>query len=312
MNKISVIVPVYNGEDYIDKCIRLILNQTYKNFELIIINDGSTDKTMDIIKKYKDDRIKVYSQCNKGAGAARNLGLCIAEGEYICFIDCDDIISDNYLQQMIKMCKNYNADIATCAYEKKYKINNKTKILNKSEGLKYLIALPEKIPMSVIGKIFTRDIIANIRFDENNHFEDIEFSTKTFLNANKVVYYCNEILYKHVKRVNSRSKYYEGDDRIKACLSSIDLVKKTCPDLLGDYICYTLYNSVAIANSMILNNKYNLQLLAEIKNIVSENIKYLKKSNYSLPKKMQLYLFNYNFNIYSKVYKTLKRGEKDG
>ena len=87
MKKISVIVPIYNSEKYISNCIDSILSQEYKDFELLLINDGSTDNTINIINSYNDGRIKIYNQENKGAGSARNLGLKYATGKYIVFID---------------------------------------------------------------------------------------------------------------------------------------------------------------------------------------------------------------------------------
>ena len=96
--KFSIIVPVYNVENYVDKCIKSILNQTYKNYEVIIINDGSTDNSLNIINKYKNNKkIKIITQKNKGLSNARNNGMKMATGDYLLFIDSDDYIEDKLL-----------------------------------------------------------------------------------------------------------------------------------------------------------------------------------------------------------------------
>lgn len=149
MSDVSIIVPVYNSEKYIAKCIESILNQDYKEFELLLINDGSTDSSCNIMNLYDDKRIKIYNQENKGTGSARNLGLKYATGNYIAFVDSDDTIENNYLSIMLELIKKNNADIVSCQY-KQNKDTEKIEILDKEQAFKYLIALPEKIPMSVI------------------------------------------------------------------------------------------------------------------------------------------------------------------
>jgi len=110
--EISVIIPVYNAEKTIAWTIDSILNQTFKNFELIIINDGSTDSTLDIIKKFKDKRIKVFNQKNQGAPRARNLGMKKSKGQYISFIDADDMWTNDKLELQLKALKNSKAEVA--------------------------------------------------------------------------------------------------------------------------------------------------------------------------------------------------------
>ena len=105
MELISIILPVYNGEQLIERCIESILKQTYKNFELIIVNDGSTDKTLEKIQKYKDERIRIINQSQQGTGQARNAGLKEVLGNYVCFIDSDDTVDENFLKTMYELIK---------------------------------------------------------------------------------------------------------------------------------------------------------------------------------------------------------------
>ena len=110
---ISIIVPVYNVEDYIDKCLRSIVNQTYKDIEIILINDGSTDSSGDICLKWQeaDNRIIYIKKKNEGQGAARNLGVKIAKGDYLTFVDADDWIEENAIACLYESEKKSNADI---------------------------------------------------------------------------------------------------------------------------------------------------------------------------------------------------------
>lgn len=298
MELISIILPVYNGEQLIERCIESILKQTYKNFELIIVNDGSTDKTLEKIQKYKDERIRIINQSQQGTGQARNAGLKEVLGDYVCFIDSDDTVDENFLKIMYELIKPNNAQVVACSYkENKNVVYN----LNKEQGLQYLISLPEKIPMSVCGKLFTKKSIENIQFDKVNHFEDIKFITEVFIKSDKIVY-IEKKLYNYIQRENSRSKYFKGDDRMKACLENVKLVESVCPTLTDSYITYSLFNSIAIANRMILNDSYNDELLKNVKVTVKDNIKSVKKSQYNFLKKMQIYLFNWNFGVYKKAY----------
>lgn len=303
MEKISVIIPVFNDEKRIEKSINSVLNQTYDNLELIVINDGSTDKTLEKIQKYSDKRIRVFTQENQGTGQARNRGLKEATGDFICFVDSDDTIELNFLETMINLIRQKEASIVACSYK-----NNTGKIyeLDKTEAFKYLIALPEKIPMSVVGKIFKRNAIETLYFDKSNHFEDIKFAVEAFANADKVVY-LEKILYKYTQREDSRSKYFKNDDRMKACLGNRELVKQKFPELIDDYITYSLFNSIAIANSMILNDSYNNELLSKVKEQVQNNVESIKKSKYTVWKKWQLYLFISDFTMYKILYKLFKR-----
>ena len=135
--KISVIVPIYNAEDYLLKSISAISCQTYKNLEIILIDDGSTDGTLKICQEFaqKDDRIKVYTQKNKGVASARNKGISVATGDYIAFVDSDDVISFDMYEILVDLINTTGSQIVGCHYSKfqkkpgftrdeKYKIYN--------------------------------------------------------------------------------------------------------------------------------------------------------------------------------------------
>ena len=140
MPKISVIVPVYNVEKYLRKCIESILNQTFREFELILVDDGSTDSSGKICDEYalKDSRIKVIHKENGGASSARNAGLDVAKGEYIGFVDSDDWIEMDMYGELYRLIKENNTDISVCG------INNIKDIKYKNENLKEKIQIIKK------------------------------------------------------------------------------------------------------------------------------------------------------------------------
>ena len=110
---VSIVVPVYNVENYVSKCIQSIFRQTFKNYELIVVNDGSTDNSLSKLQKFSDNRLKIINQKNKGLSGARNTGIKRAIGKYITFIDSDDWISEDYLEVMVSYARKYNADIVS-------------------------------------------------------------------------------------------------------------------------------------------------------------------------------------------------------
>lgn len=114
MVDVSIIVPVYNTEEYLQKCLDSLTNQTLKNIEIICVNDGSTDNSLKILQDnaIKDDRIKIINQENKKQGAARNAGMQVATGEYIGFVDSDDYVDLHYFERLYRVARNYNSDIA--------------------------------------------------------------------------------------------------------------------------------------------------------------------------------------------------------
>ena len=127
--KVSVIIPTYNSDKYLKKCIESILLQTYKNIEIIIINDGSTDKTDDIVKKYEDERIKYYKNKNQGIGKSRNYGIKQSTGEYIMFVDSDDYIDESAVEEMIKKITDSNLDMLVCDFYKIEKVKEEVKLV---------------------------------------------------------------------------------------------------------------------------------------------------------------------------------------
>ena len=301
--KISVIVPVFNSEKTIRRCIDSILNQSYENFEIIIVNDGSTDKTKKILNEYNDDRIVIINQKNYGTGVARNNGILRTSGKYICFIDGDDEIKSSYLEELYNSIIYFDADVSCSVVNDS---NKGIKLLNKVDGFRMLLDLPETISMSVCRKLFKKNVLENISFDVSNHYEDVAYVMKVFLNANSVVVIPSS-LYIYHKQEGSRSQLYYGYERIQSCLECFDVIKKDYPMLYSKYIAYTLFNSLGVFNKMVVLDRYEQEVIDYIYDMVSNNFKHVIISHYPFYKKIQLLLF-YKFNkLYIFLYKKNRR-----
>lgn len=184
--KISIIIPVYNVEKYIDKCIQSILCQTFKEFEMILIDDGSPDKCGEICDEYakKDNRIKVYHQENGGVSAARNLGIRESVGEYICFVDPDDYLMEDYCEKFYNAVKQTGTKLAICNYinfkngdteptiESRKRVNSKTYV--KHDAMEEYLLDDNNYEKYVvpITKIYHRSIWENLTFPEGKVYED--------------------------------------------------------------------------------------------------------------------------------------------
>ena len=176
---ISCILPVYNVDKYIGRCIETILSQTFSNFELIIIDDGSTDKSGSICESYalKDKRIKIIHKTNGGVSSARNLGICFARGIWISFIDSDDWVESCFFERMLDASYNSNADIIQCNYfhndkEKK----SEPDITNLKQSDLFFLMCKDEMHSYIWNKFFKAEIIKSYRFDEQLKIcEDLEF-----------------------------------------------------------------------------------------------------------------------------------------
>lgn len=204
---ISVIVPVYNAEKFIKRCIDSILCQTYKDFELILINDGSKDNSYGILQDYEktDVRIKLYNQDNQGVSSARNKGLEIAKGDYVLFIDSDDWIESNMFEILINNIKKSNSEISCCQYDKNISDEiSEFEIWSRDAILSSFIE-HKKINGSLVNKLIKREVISDIKFDITVHYgEDALFLWKILLNVN---FLCitNKVLYHVVLHNDSAS-----------------------------------------------------------------------------------------------------------
>lgn len=205
---ISIVIPIYNAEKYLEECLNSIKNQTYKNFEVIMVNDGSKDNSEMICKNFlrSDSRFRYFTKENGGVSSARNVGLDNVEGDYITFIDADDWVDENHLEILIDGIIKNNCEVAISSYmrfintRETYLINiysNQEKYLlnyGKMNREKFLTELPKLISINnsfncAVSKLFSRRLVEDIRFDSNIIYaEDLDFYFKLYLKANNFIF----------------------------------------------------------------------------------------------------------------------------
>lgn len=192
MIKVSVIVPVYNTEKYLGICLSSLVHQTFKDFEIIVINDGSTDNSQRIIDDYKKEYpklIKSFSFPNQGISKSRNIGITKAKGKYITFIDSDDYVDITFLEEMYNKITFEKADLCVCDY---YTVNEEEEIKKfkiddfPNSSLKDNPELLLKVNPSPWNKLFKKELFKNLKF-ENIKYEDLLLVTKILLEAKKIV-----------------------------------------------------------------------------------------------------------------------------
>lgn len=228
MADISIIVPIYNAEKFIKKCVDSLLNQTKKELEFILINDGSTDKTHDILKTYKDKRIKYFKNKNQGIGKTRNFGIEKATGKYIIFIDSDDHIEPTTCEELYNKAIKEKADVVVCDFFKVYD-DGSIEDINlpsfKTSKLKDNPNILIDINLSPWNKIYSTKLIKdnNIRFAEGIKYEDVPFVSEALDRANKIAKLDKKLNY-YVIHGNSETTV--RDKRIFDILKIVDMIRK--------------------------------------------------------------------------------------
>lgn len=237
--KISIIIPVYNIEKYLSECLESILNQTFKDFEVICVNDGSTDSSLEILKSFaqKDSRFKIFSQKNQGAAIARNTGIKQAKGEYLQFLDSDDYFEPNMLEELYCYAEKYDSDLVVCSSRKVDDFGNITesrnpnspinldltplnKVFNRKDIGENIFSILTPVPWN---KLYKRDLILKngIEFPNLKICEDVAFVHCAVACAEKIVVFDKELINYRFNRENSmatyRSKY--TIDVVKSCLN---------------------------------------------------------------------------------------------
>lgn len=199
MIKISVIIPVYNTEEYIGECLDSLINQTYPNMEIIAIDDGSTDGTLDIMKSYEaqyPDKLKVLTQANQGQAVARNHGLEFATGDYLGFVDSDDWVDKDMYEKMINQAIATSADIVIVDMVDHFP--NRTIYHHSS-----VFDNKFKVTPSACNKLFKRDFVGNVRFPKGLWYEDFCFTTKLLFTTDAIATIHEGLYHCHAREVST-------------------------------------------------------------------------------------------------------------
>lgn len=264
---ISVIVPVYNCEKYIESCINSILDQDYHELELILVDDGSTDASGNLCDEYaaQDKRIKVLHGKNSGVSAARNKGIQMAEGKWYSFVDADDYLDRDMYSTLIAFQKKTGAEIVQCGYRR---IENDLEVFSTNSSDQYIQNTKEAVKCLIEGKLFSnalwtklfnKKVIDNISFDENLKInEDILFNFKAFMQAKKIAYIA-QAKYNYVVHEDSTCFIVEDEKKlIDVCtVSKYILMNLEDKKIIG--IARTRYVQMLILYFRLLykKNKFN-------------------------------------------------------
>lgn len=319
---ISIIVPIYNVELYLRKCINSIRNQTYKNIEIILVDDGSPDNCGKICDEYKqkDNRIKVIHKKNGGLSEARNYGIEISTGDYILFVDSDDYIANNMCQILLEKAQRYKADIVSCNLEEVYEdgtykinkqaINTKEQVFSNLEMIGTYF-FDDTIDTNVVwNKLYARKLFFGehkLRFPVGRLHEDNYTIYKLYYYANKVVV-IDDVLYYYLRRSNSitgKPSYKNIIDKLDARIGEFSFANDIKDPILKSMVfAHSLNSYMGLINdtSIDIRNANIQNKLQEYKLCILKNAD-VSKNNYINYKGYVKY-FAMKFNL-EKIYSLL-------
>lgn len=315
MIKVSVIVPVYNVEPYIEKCLESLTKQTLKDIEIIVVNDGSPDNSQKIIDKYtkKYKNIKSYIKENGGLSDARNFGLTKATGEYISFVDSDDSVEETMLEKLYEEATKKKLDIVVCDYyqlwpNKEYKEIIKSNLKYSDEIIKNYLLSP---PMAWT-RLYKKEIFKNVKFTKNIYYEDLECMPKLVKYTNKIEF-LEEPLYNYLQRDGSIMKQKEFNDKLYDIFKVLDSNRKELYKKYPDEIEYMyITHLLRTATLRFLDYPNYKETIAKVISTIKEYFpnwkqnKYYKKSSKKL-KLVCILAYNNQTKILKLIKKILKK-----
>lgn len=313
MPLLSIIIPVYNVERYIERCVNSIINQSYQNFELIIIDDGSIDgssKILDILSS-NDNRIQVYHVKNGGVSRARNLGLSFSKGEFIAFVDADDIVKNEMYTEMISIAQTENYDMVQCNYEDLYEDGNVFQhneigtLTIENEDDMIIACMERVIYANIFTKLFRKKTINNIYFDESiKYAEDLKFVVDC-CEASKKIKLIELVGYQYFQR-NDSADHKKINENYLSILKVADYFKKmyfnnntVYPYVIKNDVLQTKYLIDRISVQQGKMKKY----LPSLRKRLLVNRKFIRETkNYRIQDKIKIIIICVFPNLYSKLY----------
>lgn len=316
---VSVIVPVFKVERYIQRCLDSICNQTYRNLEIILIDDGSPDRSGEICDEYarKDKRIKVIHKQNAGVSAARNDGLDIATGDFITFVDSDDYIAPEMYQTLVKLIIDKKVDIAICnfAKENKYGVfepywkEDLQCIFSQQEQLKYLLT-NRYYCCSCCEMLFKKKYLTDIRFDiMKKHNEDLLFIYEVMKKAQKSVY-SSKALYFYCNNQDSAANSNFNDSKMSIIEVSEYInqdVQQEFPELAKIEKREYMRNNITCAMEMVRSSYKNENAIYRVRNNITRGLGSYVFSNASFGYKILAVLISLNWNVFKKYVRIRER-----
>lgn len=312
--KVSVIVPVYNTEKYLKNCIDSLLKQNFEDYEIIVINDLSPGNAEEIIKSYNDKKIVyIKNKTNKGIGYNRNLGIKKAKGEYVCFIDSDDYVKEDFISKMYNYSKENNLDLCVCDYVNVDEEGNKLKkfnlsdfcITNYEENNKILC----EINLAPWNKLYKKDMLVKnkIEFSETLKYEDLSFVALSIKNSKKIGKINEQLNY---YTIHNNSETTTRDKRVFDIFKQLDIVRNEYKS--GKYLDEL---TVSVLLNYTIQQRYQIDKDTQSK-FIDDAFKYLNDNN--IDYKHSEYIKNRSFlkrlieknkfitKIYCKIYSMLK------
>ena len=344
MAQISIIIPIYNSEKYIRKCIDSILNQTFKDFELILVNDGSTDKSREICESYKDKRIKIFNTENQGVSCARNIGIEKSIGKYLMFCDSDDYVEPEWCEKLYDLVKNNKKSYIVCSimiknyrnepsYEQHWKVSDELFMISSKK--EYFWKYKMQLLNSNCCKIYEKDIIFkyNIRFNEDITLgEDLIFNLDYLKYVNDKIIFLNIPLYNYILRKSESldHKYYKNlfdiykylnnriyNEAIKYNANNTEFDKYFYQSYYKNFRKIIYFNTYHKSNKSSLLKKivYNYKIMKTkefkkcINNIKPEDVN-ISQEYYTVLKTrnyLRIFMYDEDINIFNLILKKIKK-----
>ena len=301
--KISIIIPIYNVEKYLPACVESILQQTYKNLEVILVDDGSPDRCPVICDELaqKDDRIRVIHQKNKGLSGARNTGIDNAQGDYLIFVDSDDTVEQTLVEELYTYAEKWNCAIVACGRNYIFEdgqivckiAHDESKVYGFEEAMQEMNSF-RLFDMSAWAKIYRKELFEDIRFPEGKLSEDYYIMYKLFDKAQTIGYVAKP-LYNYLQRQSSISRNKKiNHDFADAAKKQMEFLDEKYPQM--SVLGHTAYASANLTvYDFYLKNgvKCPKDKLLEFKKAVRDNLVYIRKNkNISKVKRIQFELFD--------------------
>ena len=300
MPLISVVIPVFNVEKYLERCVKSVLSQTYSNLEVILVDDGSTDKSgmlCDFFEK-KDQRVKVIHKQNKGLSAARNTGIAYARGEYIGFVDSDDHIAPFMYERLLSMCINDRADMAVCGHFDVYdniepaKLATQSKVLRTEKAVQSVFTGNSPI-VGACQKLYRKSLFDSVKFPEGKIYEDAFVILDLIVQCSRVSM-TSEQMYYYVHRKNSitTSHFKNQDfDELEAWKRNQALVQQYFPHLYEDSKVRIVWSELKIIDKMLVSNLENDYRCTDLLKDIKLNLRFILISNvFSMKRKIAVIL----------------------
>ena len=317
MDKVAIIIPVYNAEKFLKYSVESVLNQTYSNLEIILVNDGSKDSSGLLCDKYaeKDSRVKVIHVDNGGQGRARNIGVQKSNADWIVFLDSDDYYDENAIQYLVNTRDKYHSDLVITPLNVVYKYEITSKQSVKEEVLNYsLEELVESlyygntVEATPCGKLYKKSVLLNNLFPEGMIYEDLFIAYKHIVEANNIVA-TNVSVYNYYQRKGSTTKGIMYSDRLEDFYKAMEqnrlYIEKDYPfnkKIRNALKVRELMGGFQIIDAMI-NSNLNHELLQKSKQYREEILEILKNKNISKNRKIKYVAFC----IHPSVYKYIKK-----